>query len=422
MWSVPKAISLFTHRGHPLIIDMVSEHASPLAVLGGADGGGQNVHVAALAVALGRRGHQITVFTRRSDESLPDKVRIAPGVTVEHVSAGPPRSVPKDELLPYMPEFGRHLGRRWHSRRPDVIHAHFWMSGLAALAAAPEFELPVAQTFHALGVVKRRYQSSSDSSPPERRRLESQIAREAGLIIATCSDEVHELCALGVQPESVTVIPCGVDLERFRASGPVAPRGHRPRVLSLGRLVPRKGVDTVIEAMAHVPGAELLIAGGPAMPELGPDPEVRRLRELARVRGVTDRVVFLGQVRHDDAAALMRSADVIVSVPWYEPFGMVPVEAMACGIPVIGSAVGGHLDTISDGFTGLLVRPRDPAALAGRLRDLLGDRRWRASLGRAGAARAQTRYSWERIAALTETAYERLNTARLRSAAEGARS
>ncbi|MCW2890056.1 MAG: D-inositol-3-phosphate glycosyltransferase [Streptosporangiaceae bacterium] len=401
---------------------MVSEHASPLAALGGADGGGQNVHVAALAVALGRRGHRVTVFTRRSDESLPEKVRIAPGVTVEHVPAGPPGPVPKDELLPYMPEFGRYLGRRWHTRRPDVVHAHFWMSGLAALAAAREFDLPVAQTFHALGVVKRRYQSASDTSPPERRRLEARIARESGLIIATCSDEVQELCALGVHGDSVTVIPCGVDLERFRPSGPVAPRGGRPRVLSLGRLVPRKGVDTVIEAMAHVPGAELLIAGGPPMPELDRDPEVRRLRDLAQARGLTDRVVFLGQVPHEDAAALMRSADVIVSVPWYEPFGIVPVEAMACGVPVIGSAVGGHLDTISDGFTGLHVPPRDPAVLAGRLRELLGDRRWRAALARAGAARAHARYSWERIAALTDTAYERLNTARLRSAAEGARS
>jgi glycosyltransferase involved in cell wall biosynthesis len=193
-------------------------------------------------------------------------------------------------------------------------------------------------------------------------------------------------------------------------------------VLCLGRLVPRKGVDTVIEAMADVPGAELLIGGGPPLPELDGDPEARRLLALARARGVEDRVVFLGQVPHEDAAALMRSADVVVSVPWYEPFGMVPVEAMACGVPVIGSAVGGHLDTISDGFTGLQVPPRDPLVLAGRLRDLLGDPRWRTALAAAGAARAHARYSWERIAALTETAYERRNTARLRSAAQGARS
>ncbi|MGI8331172.1 glycosyltransferase [Actinomadura scrupuli] len=405
-----------------MIIDMVSEHGSPLAALGGADGGGQNVHVAALAVALGHRGHRVTVFTRRSDENLPEKVRIASGVTVEHVPAGPPVPVPKDELLPHMPEFARYLARRWHTRCPDVVHAHFWMSGLAALAAAREFGLPVAQTFHALGVVKRRYQSASDTSPPERRWLEARIAREAELIIATCSDEVQELCALGVPADSVTVIPCGVDLRRFRPSGPVAPRGGRPRVLSLGRLVPRKGVDTVIEAMAHVPGAELLVGGGPPRPELDGDPEARRLRALAREHGVEDRVVFLGQVPHEDAPALMRSADVVVSVPWYEPFGMVPVEAMACGVPVIGSAVGGHLDTISDGFTGLQVPPRDPLVLAARLRDLLGDPRWRTALARAGAARAHARYSWERIAALTETAYERRKTTRLRSAAQGARS
>jgi glycosyltransferase involved in cell wall biosynthesis len=405
-----------------LIIDMVSEHASPLAALGGADGGGQNVHVAALANALGRRGHEVTIFTRRGDESRRPKVRIAPGVTVEHVPAGPAVPLPKDELLPYMPEFGRYLGHRWRARRPDVVHAHFWMSGLAMLAAAPEFGLPTAQTFHALGVVKRRYQRAADTSPPERLRLEARVAREAGLIIATCSDEVGELRDLGVAPDSITVIPCGVDLARFRPSGPAAPRGARPRILSLGRLVPRKGVDTVIEALAHVPGAELLIAGGPAAPRLDHDPEVRRLRELAIARGVAGRVVFLGQVLHEDAAALMRSADVVVSVPWYEPFGMVPVEAMACGVPVIASAVGGHLDTVGDGLTGLHVPPRDPAALAGRLRDLLADPGRRAALGRAGAARAHGRHSWERIAALTEDAYRRLTTVRPWPAAEGARS
>jgi D-inositol-3-phosphate glycosyltransferase len=394
-----------------LIIHMVSEHASPLAVLGGADAGGQNVHVAALAAALGGRGHEVTVFTRRDRERLPDRVRLAPGVVVEQVPAGPPQPVPKDQLLPYMSDFSEYLGRRWLAERPQVVHAHFWMSGLAALRAAGELGIPVAQTFHALGSVKRRHQREADTSPPERRLLEPRVAREAQVVIATCSDEVKELSAYRVQPDSAVVIPCGVDLHRFRPDGPVAERGDRPRILSIGRIVRRKGVETVIEALADVPDAELLVAGGPDQPRLESDPELRRLRELARESGVADRVVFAGRVSHDAAPALMRSADVVVSVPWYEPFGMVPVEAMACGTPVVAAAVGGHLDTIVDGVTGLHVPPRDPAALAAQLRKVLAEPRWRAALGKAGAHRARTRYSWERIAAVTEDVYARLATA-----------
>ncbi|WP_119730650.1 glycosyltransferase [Thermomonospora amylolytica] len=391
-----------------MIIHMVSEHASPLAVLGGADAGGQNVHVAALATALGARGHQVTVHTRRDSPDLPARVPLAPGVVVEHVPAGPPRPVPKDELLPYMPEFAEELGRRWLDERPDVVHAHFWMSGYAALLAARDLDVPVAQTFHALGSVKRRHQREADTSPPERRWLEPRVAREADAVIATCSSEVQELCAYRVRPDSAVVIPCGVDLDLFRPDGPVALRGDRPRVLSIGRMVPRKGVDTAIEAIAAVPDAELVVAGGPGAEELDADPEARRLRALADEHGVADRVTFLGRVPHDEAPALMRSADAVVSVPWYEPFGMVPVEAMACGTPVVASAVGGHLDTVIDGVTGLHVPPRDPAALAGRLTELLADRRRRTRLGRAGARRARALYSWERIAASTESVYEQL--------------
>jgi glycosyltransferase involved in cell wall biosynthesis len=318
-----------------------------------------------------------------------------------------------------MPEFAEWLGRRWMDDRPDVVHAHFWMSGYAALAAAEDLDVPVAQTFHALGSVKRRHQREADTSPPARRWLEPRVAREADAVIATCSSEVQELCAYRVHPDSAVVIPCGVDLELFRPRGPVAPRGDRPRVLSIGRMVPRKGIDTAIEAIAAVPDAELVIAGGPALPELDGDPEARRLRALADGHGVADRVVFLGRVPHDEAPALMRSADVVVSVPWYEPFGMVPVEAMACGTPVVASAVGGHLDTVIDGVTGLHVPPRDPAALADRLREVLQAPRRRARLGRAGARRAHALYSWDRIAATTEAVYERLAGLRAETAVAG---
>ena len=390
-------------------IDMVSEHASPLAELGGPDAGGQNVHVGALAAALGRRGHEVVVFTRRDSPDLPESVAFAPGVRVEHVPAGPPRRVPKDELLAYMGDFAVHLSRRWLTRPPDVVHAHFWMSGVAALKGARSHRVPVVQTFHALGSVKRRYQAEADTSPPSRIRLESAIAREASAVIATCTDEVRELTAYGVAPDHVFVVPCGVNTEDFRPEGPAAERGDAPfRIVTFGRLVPRKGVDTVIAALRHLPSAELIVAGGPDHRFLGGDAEARRLTRLAQDQGVADRVILVGRVAHDDMPSLIRSADVAVSVPWYEPFGIAPVEAMACGVPVIASAVGGHLDTVVDGVTGLHVPARRPAALAELLRRLHANRALRRSLGTAAAEHVRDRYPWSRVAAETEAVYERL--------------
>lgn len=176
-------------------IAMVSEHASPLAAIGGVDAGGQNVHVAALATALAERRHEVVVYTRRDSTTLPARVRLPSGVVVEHVPAGPPTDVPKDELLPHMAEFGDYLASRMALDRPDVVHGHFWMSGLAAIRAARTLEpaVPVVQTFHALGTVKLRHQGAEDTSPPGRLALERFVATAADTVLATCSDEVNEI-------------------------------------------------------------------------------------------------------------------------------------------------------------------------------------------------------------------------------------
>ena len=386
-------------------IDLISEHASPLAAIGGVDSGGQNVHVAQLAQALGRRGHHVTVHTRRDSSELPDRVRTAPGVTVEHVRAGPAVPMPKDELLVHMSEFGERLARRWVQQPPDVVHAHFWMSGLAAQHGVRDTGIPVVQTFHALGIVKRRHQGAADPSPPSRLQLEHDLARDAALVIATCSDEVTELAALDVPVQRIAVVPCGVDLDWFTPHGLRASRDGRYRILSLGRLVPRKGVETTVRALVGVPGAELVIAGGG---DATTEAERTRLAAIAQDYGVSERVRLVGHIPRKDVPALLRSADVVVSVPWYEPFGMVPLEAMACGVPVVASAVGGHLDTVVDGRTGALVPPRDAGALAQRLRELLADPARLAAIGSAAAARARSRYGWDRIAGDTEQLYRRV--------------
>jgi glycosyltransferase involved in cell wall biosynthesis len=389
-------------------IAMVSEHADPAAVLGGTDAGGQNVHVGALSAALAERGHAVTVYTRLTDRETRRREPLSPGVTVRRLPAGPVAPLPKDELLPFMPEFGDQLARLWRQEPPDIVHAHFWMSGLAALAGVAGLSVPVVQTFHALGAVKARHQGAADTSPADRVRLELGLAMACQQVIATCRDEASELRLAGVPASQVSIVPCGVDTSVFTPDGPVARGNGRPRLLALGRLVERKGVATVIAALSSLPGVELVVAGGPGQPDLASSDDYRRLRQAAAAHGVADRVIFTGSVARPDVPALIRSADAVVCVPWYEPFGIVPLEAMACGVPVVASAVGGLADSVADQKTGWLVPARDPAALAAALARLLSDPDRRAAFGAAGVERARRRYSWQRVAAQTEMVYLRL--------------
>lgn len=396
-------------------IAMVSEHASPLAALGGVDAGGQNVHVAALSTALARRGHHVTVYTRRDATDLPARVRIMPRLEVVHVDAGPAWHVPKDELLPYMGKLADGIAQDWGGRHPDIVHGHFWMSGLAALDAARResgARIPVVQTFHALGTVKRRHQGAQDTSPAEREWLEPYVGRAVDRIIATCSDEVFELKAMGIETARISIAPCGVDLDLFSATGGAEAKPRRFRILSVGRLVPRKGVDLVIQALPLLgkegfDDVELLIVGGEGDAAVtGADPEGSRLMALAERLGVGEQVSLRGQVPREAMPGILRSADAVVCTPWYEPFGIVPLEAMACGVPVVAAAVGGLRDTVVDRGTGLHVPPRDPEAIARALAEMLAAPALRSELGRAGGKRARTRYSWDRVAAESEKAYQ----------------
>lgn len=403
-------------------IAMVSEHASPLAPLGGVDAGGQNVHVAELSARLARNGHAVVVYTRRTDPQQPERVDSGRGFQVVRVPAGPATDLPKDDLYPYMPDFGHWLVDEWADDPPDIVHAHFWMSGVASVLAGRELRLPVVQTFHALGVVKIRHQGDADTSPPERIAAERTIGRLASGVVATCTDELFELVRLGVPRAKVSIAPCGVDVDRFQPNGPTADRGARHRLLAIGRLVPRKGFDVAIAALRGLPDTELVIAGGMPAGEQSADPEVTRLRDVAWRFGVADRVHLLGQVGRDEMPALLRSADLVLCTPYYEPFGIVPLEAMACGVPVVASAVGGLRDTVVDGVTGVHVPPGQPRALRAAVSSLLDDRCRRSAMSAAGRDRACSRYTWDRVATETLRAYDKAMARSDRRAAHSRRS
>jgi len=393
---------------------MISEHASPLASLGGEDSGGQNVYVAELARRLGEIGHEVDVFTRWDSELLPPVVSFAEGVRVVNLPAGPARSVPKDNLFPFMARFRDAFYRfaRRESTVYDLVHANFWMSGWMACEAKRDLGLPFAQTFHALGEIKRREQGVADTSPPERRMVEFRILEEMDLVLATCPAEVEELTTLyDADPTRLTLVPCGVDARTFRPVERKEARGtlglpDRPTVVYVGRLVPRKGVDTLVEAFALLPrrlDAQLVIVGGE--PETGDSPEAKRLSVLARKLKVAKRVTFVGSRPQRELHCYYGAADVAVSVPHYEPFGMTPLEAMACATPVVGSKVGGIKTSVSDGKTGYLVPPKVPEALAGRLLRLLSDGELNACMGRAARRRIEEHYTWGHVATLAAAAF-----------------
>ncbi|HEX2234870.1 MAG TPA: glycosyltransferase, partial [Actinomycetota bacterium] len=415
-------------------VAMISEHASPLGALGGVDGGGQNVYVGELAKALVALGYEVDVFTRRDGDMLPQTAEWMSGVRIVHVPAGPPRRVPKEELLEHMGEFTAFMVRFCRRNHYDLVHANFFMSGLVAAALKERLGLPFVVTFHALGRVRRFHQGGADRFPDERFAIEDRVVREADHIIAECPQEEEDLLGFyNADPARITIVPAGFDPNEFWPLGKELARvalGLEPRervVLQVGRLVPRKGVETAIEGFAklvhhHGVRARLLVVGGESeVPDESATPELGRLRRRAQREGVADLVSFVGRRGRDALKWYYSAADIFVSTPWYEPFGITPIEAMACGTPVIGSNVGGVKFSVRDGETGYLVPPRDPDALAERLAHLFERPKLRGAFARQAVRRAQDLFTWARVARSVAAVYEDVVTTRHPEGREEAR-
>jgi glycosyltransferase involved in cell wall biosynthesis len=397
-----------------LHIALISEHASPLSMAGGVDSGGQNIYVNHVARQLARRGHRVDVFTRRDRADLPPVVPLCPGARVVHVPAGPPRFVRKESLLACMPQFARACETLFRQGQPfDVVHANFFMSGMVARQLRQRLGLPFAITFHALGQVRLRHQKEADAFPAERIAIERDCVRDADAIVAECPQDREDLRTLyGADDARIAMVPCGFDSAEFSPMDRAAARQalgiaqDEFLVLQLGRLVPRKGIDNVVRALAQArallpAGArlKLMVVGGDAPePDEARTPEIARLRGIAQALGIAADVRFTGQRTRAELRHHYACADVFVSTPWYEPFGITPLEAMACAVPVVASDVGGLRYSVLDGVTGFLVPPHDPAALAQRLAALYRQPRLAADMGLAGQRRVASMFTWDHVA------------------------
>lgn len=403
-------------------IAFISEHASPLASLGGVDSGGQNVYVAELAKHLASAGHHVDIFTRWEDPKLPKIIEWENNIRVIHVKAGPVNLVPKEELLPFMRAFKEDIIQFITVEKIsyNLIHANFFMSGLVAMWLKEALNIPFVITFHALGYVRQIHQGKSDKFPPERIQIEKQIVQNADAVIAECPQDKSDLIDYYNAPvEKITIIPCGFSAKEFYpvnreiACTLLGLQTDEKILLQLGRMVPRKGVDNVVRAIGRLKNTgepyRLVVVGGETDdPNPMACPEIARLQKIAREEGVEDKVTFVGRKNREILKYYYCAADVFISTPWYEPFGITPLEAMACGTPVIGSNVGGIKYSVIDGKTGFLVPPNDPDALAAKIHLLTTNPALLLQMKKASKQRVKENFTWQKVALLVAELYQHI--------------
>ncbi|MEW5872414.1 MAG: glycosyltransferase [Chloroflexota bacterium] len=406
-------------------VAMLSYHTCPLATLGGKDTGGMNVYVRELTRYLGVAGVQVDVFTRSQDEHVPHVLHdLGYGNRVVHVTAGPEVPLPKPELAIFLPqfvegilEFARNKGLSY-----DVIHSHYWMSGIVARDLQVAWNVPIIHMFHTLGLMKQRVARAPEEVEGDYRLAgERAVLRLAQRVVAATPAEVAQLQWLyQADTRKVVVIPPGVDVSRFypipadEAKEYIGVPPCERMLLFVGRIEPLKGLDTLIQAIGLMQqqGVKvcLVVIGGE--PEGGTAPatgsEMERLQAMRQAAGVTDLVTFLGKRGQDTLPYYYSAAEVVVMPSHYESFGMVALEAMACGAPVVASQVGGLAFLVQDGVNGFTVPVDDPQALAERLAQVLQDRELRERLSLQAVQAAQA-YAWEKIAERVARLYEEVS-------------
>jgi D-inositol-3-phosphate glycosyltransferase len=401
-----------------LRVAMLSVHTCPLAALGGKETGGMNVYVRELSRELGRMGLAVDVFTRSQDPTIRRVVPLGEGARVVHLPAGPEMPMARERIYEHLDEFadGVEAWRITSGIDYDLIHAHYWLSGVVGLGLRERWDVPVLQMFHTLGRLKNgAARRLADLEPSVRLDEEQRIVHHVDGIVAASAVERRALVSeYGAESAHATVIPCGVDTALFRpgdrdvARARVAP-GDAPLLLYVGRIAPIKGLETLLDAVARLrargSSVRLLVVGGEADEPV--DGHEAAIRQRVNALGLRDAVRFVGAQPQETLRDYYVAADVTVLPSYYESFGMVALEAMACGSPVIGSRVGGLATTVRDGVTGFLVPDGDAAALCERIDLLVDDPDLRFRLGREGVQWA-ARHRWPCVAEAICREYARL--------------
>jgi D-inositol-3-phosphate glycosyltransferase len=396
---------------------MISAHTSPLARPGGRKAGGLNVYVLELARQLAARGCQVDIFTRITRPGTPEVIEVAPGLRAINLRAGAARNLSPASIYKHLDAFEAAIAD-FNSRdgtRYDLVHSHYWLSGIVGERLKARWQAPHVTMFHTLGEIKNRA-SLSEHETELRIRCEAEIIAGCDRVICATDKERTLIRQLyRADADKVTVIPLGVDLERFQPADQQTARkalglnGERI-ILFVGRIEPLKGVDILINAAGIVASdtdCSVLIVGG----DEGSKTQVTRLRQLARQRGIEQRIAFVGAVDHEQLPLYYNAADVCVVPSHYESFGLVAVEAMASGVPVVASRVGGLMGTVKDGETGYLIPWLCPEPFAERIELLLDNEPLRRNLGEAGRE-AVKRYRWENVAGAVLDVYNELMSPR----------
>ncbi|MEY4131242.1 MAG: hypothetical protein RLZZ31_1366 [Actinomycetota bacterium] len=387
-------------------IAVLSLHTSPLDQPGRGDSGGMNVYVRELASSLAQAGVQTDVFVRRNSEDQPDVVDVEPGFRVLHIDAGP-YELPKEELVDVVDLFADGVADQWQDA--DVIHSNYWLSGVAGHRLKHELNLPLVSTFHTLARVKAE---TGDAEPERRIKSETDVIRCSDVILANAVAEADQLISLyGADPRRVEVVPPGVDHAFFSPGDKSGARnaigiGDEPMLLFVGRIQPLKGVTVAIATLFEIsdtyPDAVLVVVGGASGRE--GEEEMAKAVELVHNLGLQDRVRFVPPQPHHLLSTYFRAADVCIVPSRSESFGLVALEAGACGTPVVGAAVGGLLTLIDHGVTGFLLEDRDPVQYADAVRKVLRQPRIAKSMSEAAATRARN-YTWSTTAARLRRLY-----------------
>jgi D-inositol-3-phosphate glycosyltransferase len=412
-------------RSRPAIA-LISEHGDPAAEVGKEAAGGQNVYVRQVGEALAALGYQVDMFTRKANPYDPEIVQHSPSCRTIRLIAGPQSYVSRDEMMPYMPEFVESLLRfqNKHSMNYQVIHTHYWMSGWVGIQLRQHYPVKLIHTYHSLGAVK--YLSIPEIPPIANQRLaiEKDILENYDCVVATSPQEQDDLRQLVSTLGHTQVIPCGTDVENFQVMSKPVSRDtlnidlQDKVILYVGRFDERKGIETLVRAVGQIYAGgddaaldldrlRLVIVGG-SDPSQSDGQERLRIEKLVAELGITDQTDFVGMVGHDRLPLYYSAADVCVVPSHYEPFGLVAIEAMACGTPVVASAVGGLNFTVVDEETGLLVPPQNVDGFAQAIKRTLVDRVWAQKARKKSAQRVLTYFSWSGVAQQLSDLYREL--------------